>query len=55
MWGGISYITEIYSKANNKYMKKYDSSKENIFIIYIQTISMAGKWVNIFVMVDLSG
>ena len=26
---GISYIAKIHSKANNKYMKCYDSSKES--------------------------
>ena len=36
--GSISYITKIYSgKANNKYMENYDSSKENVFIVYLDT------------------
>ena len=26
---GISYIAKIHSKINNKYIKCYDSSKEN--------------------------
>ena len=34
MRGGISYIAKRHSKANNKYMKCYDSSKENIYITY---------------------
>ena len=29
MRGGISYIAKRHSKANNKYMKSYDSSKES--------------------------
>ena len=34
MRGGISYIVQRYSKANNKYMKCYDSGKENKYIMY---------------------
>ena len=33
--GGISYITERYSKANNKYMKNYDPTKPSIYIPYL--------------------
>ena len=35
MRGGISNISKRYSKANNKYMKCYDSSEENKFIMYL--------------------
>ena len=35
MRGGISYIAKRHSKANNKYMKSYDSSKESKFIKYL--------------------
>ena len=35
MKGGISYISKRYSKANNKYMKCYDSSEESKFIMYL--------------------
>ena len=35
MGGGISYIAKIYSKANNKYMKCYDSSKDSKYITYL--------------------
>ena len=34
MRGGISYICKRHSKANNKYMKNYDSNKESKFITY---------------------
>ena len=34
MRGGISYICKRYAKANNKYMKNYDSCKESEFIMY---------------------
>ena len=58
MRGGISYISKKYSKANNKYMKCYDSSKESKYImyldannLYIYTISQylpysEFKWLN---------
>ena len=34
MRGGVSCITKRYCKANNKYVKDYDSNKENTFIAY---------------------
>ena len=58
MRGGISYISKSYSKANNKYMKCYDSSKESKFIIYLDANNLYGwamsqylpysefKWLN---------
>ena len=33
MRGGISYIAKRHSKANNKYMKCYDSNKESKYIM----------------------
>ena len=35
MRGGIFYIAKRHSKANNKYMKCYDRSKESIYISYL--------------------
>ena len=35
MRSGICYIAKRHSKANNKYMECYDSSKESIFISYL--------------------
>ncbi len=32
---GISTITKRHAVANNKYMKKYDSDKESVFIPYL--------------------
>ena len=34
--GGISYIAERYSEANNKYMKNYDFTKPSIYIGYLE-------------------
>ena len=58
MRGGISYISKRYSKANNKYMKCYDSSEESKFITYLDANNLYGcvvsqylpynefKWLN---------
>ena len=35
MRGGISYISKRYNKANNKYMKDYDNTKETIYDMYL--------------------
>ena len=35
MRGGISHIVKRYSKASNKYMKCYDSSKPSKYIKYL--------------------
>ena len=42
MRGGISYIAERHSKANNKYMKCYDSSKESKYITYLDANDLYG-------------
>ena len=58
MRGGISYIAKRHSKANNKYVKNYDSTKQNIFIMYFDANTLHGwgmtqylpygnfKWMN---------
>ena len=58
MKGGISYIAKRHSKINNKYIKCYDSSKENILIMYLDANYLYGwamsqylpysrfKWIN---------
>ena len=35
MRGGISYSAKRHSKANNRYMKDYDSDKEKTFMMYL--------------------
>ena len=42
MRGGISYIAKRHSKANNKYVKNYDSTKENTFIMYFDANNLYG-------------
>ena len=42
MRGGISYIAKRHSKANNKYMKCYDSSKESKYITYLDANDLYG-------------
>ena len=40
--GGISMITTRYAKANNKYMKEYDESKPDSFILYLDANNLYG-------------
>ena len=42
MRGGISYICKRHIKANNKYMKNYDSNKESEFIMYWDMYNLYG-------------
>ena len=42
MRGGITYITKRHGKANNKYMKCYNSSKESKFIVYLDANNLYG-------------
>ena len=54
--GGISYISNRYSKANNKYLKSYDPKQESKNIIYLDAIVyMAMQYLNFFQQVDLNG
>ena len=54
--GGISYIAKRCSEANNKYMKNHDPTKPSIIIEHLDKNNfMVGKWVVIFLMVNLSG
>ena len=40
--GGISYIPKRYSKANNKCMKDYDTSKPSKYILYLDMNNLYG-------------
>ena len=42
MRGGISYIAKRHSKANNKYIKCYDSGKESKYITYLDANNLYG-------------
>ena len=42
MKDGVSYIAKGYSKANNKYMECYDSSKESKYITYFDANNLYG-------------
>ena len=58
MTGGILYIAKRHSKADNKYMKCYDSGKESKYITYLDANNLYGwamsqylpysrfKWLN---------
>ena len=64
MKGGVSYIAQSYSEANNKYGKSYNKDKASKDIIYkinlllryhkVSLISMDGQRLNIFLLVDLN-
>ena len=40
--GGVSYISNRYSKDNNKYLKSYDSNQESKHIIYLDANNLYG-------------
>ena len=40
--GGISYITNRYSKANNKYLKSCDPKQESKHITYLDANNLCG-------------
>ena len=49
--GEISYISNIYSEANNKHLKSYDPKQELKHIIYLDANNLYGcaissnKWI----------
>ena len=40
--GGISSISNIYSKANNKYLKSYDQKQESKHITHLDANNLYG-------------
>ena len=43
MRGGISYVNNGYSKANNKYGPDYDKNKPENFIFYLDLNHLCGS------------
>jgi hypothetical protein len=41
--GGVSQISKRHAIANNKYMKTYDKSKEDSYIVYLDSNNLYGK------------
>ena len=41
MRGGVSYISNTYSKASNKYLKSYNSKQESKHIVYLDTNNLS--------------
>ena len=48
MRGGVSSISNRYSKANNKYLKSYDPKQESKHIIYLDTNNFHGYTISKF-------
>ena len=39
----VSYILQIYRKANNKYMKSYNEDKSSKYIVYFDADNLCGE------------
>ena len=48
MRGGVSYISNKYSKANNKYLKSYNSKQEWKHILYLDANNLYGYTISKF-------
>ena len=54
--GGISYIANRQTEANNKYMENYDPTKPSKYIEYLDKNNCYGQAMSGYLlMVDLSG
>ena len=40
--GGICHAMHRFAKANNKYMKNYDKSKESLYLMYLRANNLCG-------------
>ena len=50
--GGTSYISNRYSKANNKYSKSYDPTQESKHIIYSDVNNSYGYVMSKFLLIS---
>ena len=50
--GGIFYISNRYSKANNKYLKSYDPKQQSNHDIYLDANSLVMQCLSFFQQVD---
>ena len=48
--GGISHISNKYTKANNKYLKPHDPKQELNHIIYLDVINLCGYAMSKFLL-----
>ena len=48
MRGGVSYISERHSKANNKYLKSYDPKQDSKYIVYLDANNPYGYTISKF-------
>ena len=46
--GGISFISNTYSKTNNKYLKSYDLKQESKHIVYFDANNLYGYAIKKF-------
>ena len=42
MRGGVSFISNRYSEANNKYLKSFDPKQESKYVIYLDANNLYG-------------
>ena len=48
MSSGVSYISNTYIKANNKYLKSYDPKEESKHVIYLDANNLYGYAISKF-------
>ena len=50
--GGISYISNRYSKANNTYLKSYNPKQESKHVIYLDANNLDGYAMSKFLLIS---
>ena len=51
--GGVSYISNRYIKANNKYLKSYDPKQESKHIIYLDANNLYGYVMSNYILENI--